>query len=177
MNIRNYQGLKPKIDKNAYVDPSAVVVGDVTIGEYSSIWPFASIRGDIHYVKIGNYTNIQDGSVIHVTPETHPVNIGDYVTVGHRVVLHGCTIEDGALIGMGAILLDGSHVEKNALVAAGALVPEGKRIPSGYLAIGVPAKPLKKIPEDMLKEIKENTEHYVQIAGHYKAEIEKIKGT
>jgi carbonic anhydrase/acetyltransferase-like protein (isoleucine patch superfamily) len=176
MNIRNYGNLRPKIDENAYIDPTAVVVGDVTIGEYSSLWPTAVVRGDIHYVSIGKYTNIQDGSVIHVTPETHPVNIGDYVTVGHRVVLHGCTIKDGALIGMGAILLDGSLVEENALVAAGALVPEGKRIPAGYLALGTPAKPIRKLTEEQIKMVRENTEHYVEIAMKYKEEIAKIKG-
>ncbi|MBN2134739.1 MAG: gamma carbonic anhydrase family protein [Acidobacteria bacterium] len=173
--IRPYKGKNPVIDETAYIDPQSAVIGEVTIGKHSSVWPFASVRGDIHYIKIGDYSNIQDGTSVHVTPETAPVNIGDYVTVGHNVTLHGCTIGNNCLIGMGAILLDGSVVEDGALVAAGALVPEGKTIPAGYLAIGVPAKPFRKLTEKELEAMKNNAMEYVEMAEEHKKVIEEME--
>ncbi len=173
--IRPYDGKEPKIAKTAFIDPMSAVTGEVEIGEHSSVWPFVSIRGDIHYIKIGNYSNIQDGTSVHITPETAPVNIGDYVTVGHNVTLHGCTVGNGCLIGMGAILLDGCVIEDGALVAAGALVPEGKKIPAGYLALGVPAKPLKKLTDEQITMIKENAMEYVEMAKKHKETVDRMK--
>lgn len=171
--IRKFKDKKPVVHETAYVDPQSAVIGEVTIGAHSSIWPCASVRGDIHYIKIGEYSNIQDGSAVHVTPETAPVNIGDYVTVGHNVTLHGCTIGNNCLIGMGAVLLDGSVVEDNALVAAGSLVPEGKKIPAGYLALGSPAKPFRKLTDEEIGLIKKNALEYKEIAEQFLAEAEE----
>ncbi len=162
--IRLYDGKEPVIHETAYVDPQAAVIGEVEIGAHSSVWPFASVRGDIHYIKIGKYSNIQDGTSIHVTPGTAPVNIGDYVTIGHNVTLHGCTIGNGCLIGMGAVLLDGSVIEDGALVAAGALVPEGKTIKAGWLALGSPAKPIKQLTQEHIEAMKDNALEYVEMA-------------
>jgi carbonic anhydrase/acetyltransferase-like protein (isoleucine patch superfamily) len=172
--IRPYDGLEPTIDKTAFVDPMALVAGDVRIGAYSSIWPFVSARGDIHYISIGHHSNIQDNSALHVTPIECPVVIGNYVTVGHGVVLHGCTIGSNCLIGMGAIMLDGSELEDNCLLAAGSLLPEGKKIPSGWLALGVPAKPLRKLKDEELLRIKKNAEDYCEMASRHLEAINKL---
>jgi carbonic anhydrase/acetyltransferase-like protein (isoleucine patch superfamily) len=162
--IRPYNGMEPAIDATAFVDPMALVAGDVRLGAHSSIWPFVSARGDIHFISIGDHSNIQDNSSLHVTPVTHPVIIGNYVTIGHGVVLHGCTIGNNCLVGMGAIMLDGSELEDNCLLAAGSLLPEGKKIPAGWLALGVPAKPLRKLREDEIATIKKNAEEYCEMA-------------
>jgi carbonic anhydrase/acetyltransferase-like protein (isoleucine patch superfamily) len=172
--IRPYGDLNPVINGTAYVDPMAAVIGEVTLGAYSSVWPFASVRGDIHYIKIGKYSNIQDGTAVHVTPVTAPVNIGDYVTVGHNVTLHGCTIGNNCLIGMGAVLLDGSVIEDNVLVGAGSLVPEGKKIPAGWLALGVPAKPVKQLTEEVIETIRKNAIEYAEMAKKHKETMENL---
>ena len=146
MAIRTYQGITPRIDPTAFIDETAAVIGDVVIGEDSSIWPMVVIRGDIQPIRIGNRTNIQDGSILHVTGDTpytpggFPLEIGDEVTVGHGAILHACTIQALCLIGMGATVLDGAVVESGAMVGAGALVPPGKRLEGGYLWIGAPVK-------------------------------------
>ncbi len=144
--IRQLKGKVPKIHPGAYVDPQAVVIGDVTMEEGSSLWPTAVARGDVHWIKIGRATNIQDGSILHVTQGKWPLQIGDNCTVGHRAILHGCTIGNNVLIGMGAIILDGAVIEDNVVVAAGSLVPEGKTIPSGTLVMGSPAKVVRELP-------------------------------
>ena len=136
-NIRQYKNFIPKIDKTAYIDEAAVVIGDVEIGAESSVWPCVVIRGDIHHIRIGHHTNIQDGSVLHVThaseftPDGFPLIVGNHVVVGHNVTLHGCTVHDHSLIGMNAVVLDGAVVESRVLVAAGSVVGPGKVLESG----------------------------------------------
>lgn len=138
--IRSYRGRMPEIAASAYIDPQAVVIGDVTIGEDSSVWPCTVIRGDVNHIRIGARTSIQDGSVLHVMRETHPLVLGDDVTVGHKVILHGCTIESRCLIGMGSIILNGAKIGTGSIVAAGTLVPEGTEVPPGSLFVGHPGK-------------------------------------
>ena len=139
-DIRAYRGKRPQIAASAYIDPAAVIIGDVVIGEDSSVWPCTVIRGDVHYIRIGARTNIQDGSVLHVMRDEHPLTLGDDVTVGHSVTLHGCAIESRCLIGMGAIILNGVKVGVGSIVAAGTLLLEGVKIPPGSLVVGSPGK-------------------------------------
>ena len=139
--IRAYRGIVPKIAASAYIDPSAQVIGDVVVGERSSVWRNVTIRGDVNYIRIGDETNIQDNSVLHVQTATNfPLILGNRVTVGHSVTLHGCMIEDECLIGIGAIVLNGARVGKGSVIAAGALVTEGMQVPPGSLVMGVPGK-------------------------------------
>ncbi len=167
--IRSFRGIAPKIAVSAYVDPSAVVIGDVTIGAHSSIWPNVTVRGDIAAIRIGAESNIQDNSVLHLD-EGIPLTIGDRVTVGHSVVLHGCTIEDDALIGIGAIILNQARIGKGAVVAAGSLVPEGMEVPPDTLAMGVPAKPRRAVTPEEQARFAEAATHYVNRAATYKEE-------
>lgn len=136
----NFQGISPTIAKSAYLASSSEIIGDVTIGEQSSIWFNVVIRGDVNQIRIGSRTNVQDGTVIHVTNKTHPTQVGDDVTIGHRVTLHGCTIGHRCLIGIGAIVLDGAVIGDDCLVGAGALVTPGTIIPAGSLVMGMPAR-------------------------------------
>ncbi|MDH5638434.1 MAG: gamma carbonic anhydrase family protein [Nitrospinota bacterium] len=159
--IRPWRGISPKIDPTAFVEQSAQIIGDVTMGAESSAWFNTTIRGDVHHIRIGARTNIQDGSVLHVTRDTHPLIIGDDVTVGHSVTLHGCTIEGPALIGMGAIILDGAVLEPYVFVAAGALVPEGMRVPSGSLVMGMPAKVKRPLTDEERIRIDRSATSYV----------------
>jgi len=138
--IRSYKGRRPQIAATAYVDPAAVVIGDVSIGEHSSVWPGCVLRGDVNYIRIGARTNIQDGSVLHGMLDTDPVILGDSVTVGHNAILHGCVIESRCLIGMGSIVLNGVKIGTGSIIAAGTLVPEGTTIPPGSLFMGHPGK-------------------------------------
>ncbi len=138
--IRSYRGRTPQIAATAYIDPDAVVIGDVQIGEHASVWPGTVIRGDVHFIRIGARTNIQDGSVLHVMKDEFPLIIGDGVTVGHGCLLHGCTIESRCLIGMGSILLNGAKIGAGSIIAAGTLVPEGTAVPPGSLFLGHPGK-------------------------------------
>ncbi len=174
MNIRPFNQHQPEIDASAYIDESAVVIGQVSIGADSSVWPNTTIRGDVNWIKIGNNTSIQDGSVLHVTHENpaqpgsgFPLTVGSQVTVGHNVVLHGCTIEDNCLIGMGAIILDGAVIEKNVFIAAGALVAPGKRLQSGYLYVGSPAKQLRELTEKEIEGLQYSADHYVHLKNNY----------
>jgi len=147
-DIRAYRGKHPRIAASAYIDPSAVVIGDVHIGEDSSVWPCTVIRGDVHYIRIGARTNIQDGCVLHVMKDEYPLILGDDVTVGHSVTLHGCTIESRCLIGMGAVILNGVVIGHGSIVAAGTLITERTVIPPGSLVLGSPGKvkrPLREI--------------------------------
>ncbi len=166
-HVLKYDGKTPDFDSTVFVAPGAFVIGDVTIGKESSVWFNVVIRGDIHYVRIGKRTNIQDNSVIHVTSHTGPVNIGDEVTIGHGAILHGCTIEDRCLIGMGAIILDGAVIEKNCIVAAGALVPPGKRFRSGSLVLGSPATVSRMLTEEELNFLILSANHYVETSSQY----------
>ncbi len=151
--IRTFRGYTPKLGKKVFVDETAVVLGDVEIGDDSSIWPMAVIRGDMNKVRIGERTSIQDGSVLHIThasdfnPDGYPLIIGNEVTVGHKATLHGCTIHDRCLIGIGAIILDGAVIEKEVIVAAGCLVPPGKRLESGFVYKGNPAKKVRPVTD------------------------------
>lgn len=169
MAIRTLQGHIPEIDDTAFVDESALVVGDVIIGENSSVWPMAVIRGDVQKITIGARTNIQDACVLHVThdsaytPGGLPLRIGDGVTVGHRVVLHACTIADDCLIGMAATIMDGAVVESDIIIGAGSLVPAGKRLASGHLYLGSPARRVRPLSEAELGSIKYSTAHYIKV--------------
>ncbi len=147
--LRPYKGVRPTIHPTAFVDASAQVIGDVQVGAESSIWPNVVVRGDVHYIRIGDRTNVQDLTLVHVMRETNPTLIGNDVTIGHSAVIHGCTIEDRCLIGMGAILLNGVRVGTGSIVAAGALVPEGTVIPPGSMVMGMPAKVTRPLtPEE-----------------------------
>lgn len=170
MNIRTYQGTTPLISTTAFIDDTALVAGDVHIGEHSSIWPMTVVRGDVNSIIIGARTNIQDGSVLHVThshdaiPGGHALHIGDNITVGHKVILHGCIIENNCLIGMGAIVMDGAVLQSNVLLAAGSLVPQGKELEGGYLWLGNPARKTRPLRGQELAWIAYSAVHYVKLA-------------
>jgi gamma-carbonic anhydrase len=163
------EGVSPTISPKAFIAPGAAVIGDVHIGEDSGIWFGCVVRGDVNYIRIGARTNIQDGTVIHVTRKTGPTIIGSNVTVGHSVLMHACTVEDGAFIGMRATLMDGVVVESGAQVAAGALVTPNKRIPAGELWAGSPAKFFRKLTEEEQRFIPVSAENYVKHAREYLA--------
>lgn len=173
MSIRDYKGLMPTIADSAYIDESAVVIGDVHIGVECSVWPGAVIRGDVNRIRIGARSNIQDGTVIHVSrphpgqPNGFDVVIGNDVTIGHNVTVHGCHIEDRCLIGMGSIILDGAMIQSQVLVGAGSLVAEGKILESGYLYLGAPAKKIRMLTEDELHLFKTSAGHYIKLSRDY----------
>lgn len=167
MLIKPYKGIHPKIHPTVFVVETAVIIGDVEIGEYSSIWFNAVVRGDVHYIRIGDRTNIQDLCMLHVTKETHPLILGSDITVGHSVTLHGCTIKDRCLIGMGATILDGAVVGEDCIIGAGALVTEGAVIPPGTLAVGMPAKPKRDLTEKELARIRQSAQNYIDYARTY----------
>ncbi|MDP8988890.1 MAG: gamma carbonic anhydrase family protein [Acidobacteriota bacterium] len=169
--IRSFRGTTPNIAVSAYVDPSAVVIGDVRVGERSSIWPNVTIRGDVDHIEIGAETSIQDGTVLHCDAGV-PLSIGDRVTVGHLAMLHGCTVEDDALIGIGAIVLNGARIGRGAVVAAGSLVPEGAEVPAGMLALGVPAKPKRAVAPEEQARFGLGVRNYVEKAAIYLEELE-----
>lgn len=154
LSVRSYQGHTPALGKGAFVDPTAVVIGQVTIGEDSSVWPYAVLRGDMHFIRIGARTSIQDGSVLHIThagpfnPNGFPLIVGDDVTVGHSVNLHGCNIGNRVLVGIGSTLLDGVVVEDDVVIGAGTLVPPGKRLVSGFLYMGSPCKQTRALTDN-----------------------------
>lgn len=161
--IRSVPGRTPRVHPGAYVDIAAQVIGDVQIDEGASIWPFTVVRGDQdNYVKVGRNTNVQDNSVLHVTPD-FPCLVGDNVTIGHRCVVHACTIGNDVRIGIGAVVLTGAIVEDGAQVGAGALVPPGKVVKAGWLVMGVPAKPVREMGPDEIADIKRNAREYVDL--------------
>lgn len=168
--MRAYRGVSPRIDPTAWIAPGAVVVGDVEIGRDSSIWYGTLLRGDVHAIRIGCRTNLQDGSIVHVTADRFPCVIGDEVTVGHRAVVHGCTVDAGAMIGIGAIVLDGARVEEEAWVAAGALVPPGAVVAARTLVQGVPAREARVLGTAERAAQRERTLRYVETARHHAAE-------
>ncbi|MFC0266574.1 gamma carbonic anhydrase family protein [Kushneria aurantia] len=153
MAIRSFRGISPELGERVFIDETALVLGDVTLGDDTSVWPTAVIRGDMHRIRVGARTSIQDGCVLHIThasdysPEGFPLTVGDDVTVGHRAILHGCTVHSRVLIGMGAIVLDGAVLESEVLVAAGAVVTPGKHLESGYVYGGNPARQLRPLKE------------------------------
>jgi len=165
-------GRTPRIPASAYIAPSADIMGSVEVGENSSVWFQCVLRGDIEPIRIGANSNIQDGTIVH-TMIGSPVNVGDWVTVGHRVVLHGCTVDDHCLIGMGAVLLNNVRVGEGSIVAAGALVAENTVIPPRSLYMGVPAKLRRKVTEDEQAFIRMHAENYIQYKASYLAEAAK----
>lgn len=167
-----YKGIYPKLGKNIFIASGAKIIGDVEIGEDSSVWYNSVVRGDVNFVKIGSRTNIQDCSMLHVTNETNPLIIGNGVTIGHSVKLHGCTVEDFSLVGIGAIVLDGAIVEKNSFVAAGCLVPPNYKVPSGKLVAGVPAKIIRNLTSAEMEEFQKSADRYVEYS---KLTIESLK--
>jgi len=168
--IRSFQGQAPQIAKSAYIDPRAVVIGNVTIGEDSSIWPGAVLRGDYNSIRIGARTSIQDNCVIHIQGEEYSASVGDNVTVGHGVILHGCTVESNCLIGMGSILLNGSKIGTGSIVAAGTLIPERMEVPPGSLVMGVPGKVRRAVTEAEREGIAVSAGHYVNFKNAFLAE-------
>ena len=173
MNIRPYLDTQPNIADSAYIDPAAVVIGDVVLGEHTSVWPCAVIRGDVNHIRIGNRSNVQDLSMLHVShksadkPDGSPLLIGEDVTIGHRVVLHGCIIGNRVLVGMGSTILDDAIIEDDVMIGAGSLVPPRKRIESGYLYVGSPVKQVRPLNDEEKKFLVYSAKHYIHIAEQY----------
>lgn len=174
--IRNFQGKSPRLGQKVFIDPSAVVIGDVEIGEDSSVWPCVVVRGDMHYIRIGARTSVQDGSVLHIThasdynPAGHPLVIGDDVTVGHSVCLHGCKIGNRVLVGIGSTILDGAVVEDEVVIGAGSLVPPGKHLESGYLYMGSPVKQVRPLKDSERSFFTYSAGNYVKLKDQYLSE-------
>ncbi|MCW9025113.1 MAG: gamma carbonic anhydrase family protein [Gammaproteobacteria bacterium] len=173
MTIRTFENMAPVIGDGVYIDEAALVVGNVDIGNESSVWPFTVIRGDVNSIRIGVCTNIQDNSVLHVShkgpynPEGNALSIGNNVTVGHRVILHGCTVMDNCLIGMGATIMDGAIIHPNTLVGAGTLIAPNKELESGYLWLGSPAKRVRPLTEEEIASIQYSAEHYQRLKNRH----------
>ncbi|GAB4168150.1 MAG: gamma carbonic anhydrase family protein [Calditrichia bacterium] len=165
--IEEFLNKEPKIHPTVFVEETAKIIGDVEIGEFSSIWFYSVIRGDVNFIRIGSRTNIQDGSILHVTFKKFPLIIGNNVTVGHGALIHGCTIKDNALIGMGATILDNATINRNSFIAAGALVKEGFVVPEGTLVAGVPARVIRELNESEIKKIELSATNYVNYAADY----------
>lgn len=171
--IRDFEQVSPTIGESSYIDETAVVIGDVVIGDFSSVWPLAVIRGDVNIIRIGNHTNIQDGSVLHVShaapsnPEGAELHVGDHVTVGHKVLLHGCRIGNQCLIGMGSIVMDKVIIEDQVMLGSGSLVSPGKRLESGFLYLGSPAKKIRPLTNAEKKNLSYSATHYVSLMQRY----------
>jgi carbonic anhydrase/acetyltransferase-like protein (isoleucine patch superfamily) len=174
--IRAFQGILPVVPKSVYVEDTAVVIGDVVMGEDCSIWFHAVVRGDVNYIRIGARTNVQDLCMLHVTHDTHPLIIGSDVTIGHNVVLHGCTVKDRVLIGMGAIIMDGAVIGEDCVVGAGALVTEHTVVPPRSLILGSPAKVKRPVSRQELAWIMESAQNYIKYAGQYMKDPGKTTG-
>jgi carbonic anhydrase/acetyltransferase-like protein (isoleucine patch superfamily) len=174
--LRSFQKTYPEVSQRVMLDCSSVVIGDVRLADDVSIWPLVAIRGDVNYVAIGARSNIQDGSVLHVThkssynPEGNPLVVGEDVTVGHKVMLHGCTIGNRVLVGMGSILLDGVVIEDDVMIGAGSLVPQNKRLESGYLYLGSPVKQIRPLTPAELEGLKYSANNYVRWKDEYLAQ-------
>ncbi|MCK4744030.1 MAG: gamma carbonic anhydrase family protein [Sulfuriflexus sp.] len=173
MSIRNFENHSPDIDESAFIDESAVIIGNVKIAADVSVWPLVAIRGDINSIEIGARSNIQDGSVLHVThdseysPGGFALSIGESVTVGHKVILHACTIGNYCLVGMGSTVLDGAVLEDKVMLGANSLVSPGKKLESGYLYIGSPARQVRKLTEKELEWLEYSAAHYVKLKNRY----------
>lgn len=167
MPVLPYKEQRPRLGESVYIAPGAYVVGDVELGAECSVWFGAVVRGDVFHIRVGARSNVQDNSVLHVTTDRHPTIVGNDVTIGHRVILHGCTIEDGALIGMGAIVMDRAVVGEGALVAAGAIVTEGTVIPPHTLAVGIPARPRRELTTEERAHLAWSAPHYAEVARDY----------
>ena len=168
--IRSYRGVVPRIAASAYVDRSAQVIGDVEIGDRSSVWPNVTIRGDTNSIRIGEETSIQDNSVLHCDPGPFRLRIGSRVTIGHQAMLHGCTIGDECLIGIAPVILNGAKIGSGSVIAAGAVVPEGADIPEGSMVMGVPGKIKRPVTEEERRRFRVNAQHYVEAARIYREE-------
>ncbi|MBA8885189.1 gamma carbonic anhydrase family protein [Dokdonella fugitiva] len=175
MNIRPYQGILPRLGANVYVDPGAHLIGDVDVGDDASLWPGVVARGDVHHIRIGARTNVQDGSILHVThageytDDGFPLVIGNDVTIGHAAVVHACTIHDACLIGMHATVLDGAIVHRHSMIGAGALVAPGKVVGEGELWVGNPARCVRKLSTQEIERLYYSAQHYVQLKDRYLA--------
>lgn len=168
--IKTVKGKTPRIGKDCYIAENATIVGEVSMGDQCSIWFNAVLRGDVHYIKLGNKVNVQDGAVIHCTYLKSPTTIGNNVSIGHNAIVHGCTIQDNVLIGMGSIVMDDCVVESNSIIAAGAVVTKGTRVPSGTIFAGMPAKKIKDISAELSSgEIDRIADNYVMYSGWFKA--------
>lgn len=171
--IKTYKGHSPKVGENVFIDDSAILVGQISVGDQSSIWPLVAARADVNFITIGKRTNIQDGSVLHVSrdskadPNGFALIIGDDVTVGHKAMLHGCTIGNRVLVGMGAILLDGVKVEDDIMIGAGSLVPPGKRLKSGYLYLGSPVTRARPLKDSEIEFLRQSAQNYVDLKDEY----------
>lgn len=176
MAVKSFKGKTPQFGTGCYIDDNCVLVGDIECGDDVSFWPFVAARGDVNTMRIGNRTNIQDGTVLHVTrssqsnPQGYPLVIGDDVTIGHKCMLHGCTLRNRILVGMGAIIMDGAVVEDDVFVGAGCLVPPNKTLKSGYLYVGSPAKQARKLNENELAFLKISADNYLVTKNEYLAE-------
>lgn len=173
LSIRPYKGIVPTLADSSFIDPTATVIGDVHIGEQSSVWPMVVIRGDVNHIRIGERSNIQDATVIHVSrprpsnPDGYPTLLGDDVTIGHKVMLHGCQIGNRVLVGMGAIVLDGVIIEDEVIVGAGALVTPNKRLESGFLYVGSPARKKRPLTENERSHFVSTAENYIELKDDY----------
>ncbi|MBD0824559.1 gamma carbonic anhydrase family protein [Aestuariibaculum marinum] len=169
--IKPVNGKSPQIPEDCYIAENATIVGDVTMGEECSVWFNAVIRGDVHYIKIGNKVNVQDGAVIHATYQTAPTNIGNNVSIGHNALVHGCTIHDNVLIGMGSIVMDDCVIESNSIIAAGAVLTQNTHVESGSIYAGVPAKKIKDISQELISgQIDRIANNYVKYSSWFKEE-------
>ena len=167
--IHSYKGISPKIDKSVKLMHGVQIIGDVVIGKNSSVWFNCVVRGDVNYIRIGEYTNIQDGSILHVNHIDYFLQVGSYVTAGHNCILHGCVIGDNVLIGMGAIVMDNCEIGSNSIIAAGAVLTEGTIVPGGCIYAGVPAKKIKDISEELINgEINRIANNYLMYSGWFK---------
>lgn len=176
MNIRPFQQHLPVLGERVYVAPAAVVIGDVVIGDDSSIWPGTVIRGDVNFIRIGARTNVQDGTIVHVSHDGphaklggFATRVGDDVTIGHGAIIHACTIEDACLVGMGATVLDGAVIERHGFLGAGAMLPPGKRVPGGELWLGNPAKFVRQLSDKEIEALFYSAQHYVRLKDTYLA--------
>ncbi len=169
MSIRSFENHSPQLGNKVFIDPTALVLGQVTIGDDSSVWPMATIRGDVHSISIGARTSVQDGSVLHVThagpydPEGHDLVIGDNVTIGHKAMIHGCTIESNCLIGMGAVIMDDAIIHSNVILGANSLVPPGRKLKGGFLWVGSPARKIRPLTEEEKKFFQYSANNYVKL--------------
>jgi carbonic anhydrase/acetyltransferase-like protein (isoleucine patch superfamily) len=173
-SIRSFNGITPQLGERVFVDDSATVIGDVVLGDDVSVWPGAIIRGDMHYIRVGHRSNVQDNAVLHIThasenfsPEGFPLNIGEDVTIGHAAVLHGCTVGNRVLVGIGAIVNDGAVIEDEVILGAGALVPPGKHLASGYVYVGNPVKQLRPLSYDERNFLPYSPQNYIKLKDQY----------
>lgn len=176
-NVKSYKGISPNIGKDVFIEDSAVLYGDITLNDDVSIWPLVAARGDVNTINIGARTNIQDGTVLHVTrkspsnPNGNPLYIGEDVTIGHKAMLHGCTVGNRVLVGMGAIIMDGAVVGDDCIIGAGSLVPPNKKLEPGYLYVGNPAKQARPLKESEVEFLKVSAVNYVKLKNEYLEEL------